>query len=125
MNPTVRLFLALGAFNALVAVAAGAFGAHGLKARVAPELLAVFETGARYHMYHSLGLFAVALMATLKPGGLVAASGWSMLAGILLFSGSLYAMTLSGVRALGMITPVGGFGFLIGWLLLGIAAVRG
>jgi uncharacterized membrane protein YgdD (TMEM256/DUF423 family) len=64
-------------------------------------------------------------MATLKPGGLVAASGWSMLAGILLFSGSLYAMTLSGVRALGMITPVGGFGFLIGWLLLGIAAVRG
>jgi len=119
-----RIWLALGAANAFLAVAAGAFGAHGLKARLTPDLLAIFETGARYHMYHALGLLAVGLLGLHKPGGLVDASGWAMLAGIVIFSGSLYALALSGVRALGAITPIGGVAFLAAWILFALAALR-
>lgn len=119
-----RIWLALGALNALLAVASGAFGAHGLKARVAAELLPIWETGARYHMYHALGLLAVGFLALHKPGTLVNASGWALLAGIVVFSGSLYALTLSGVRALGAITPIGGVSFLVGWALFALAALR-
>jgi uncharacterized membrane protein YgdD (TMEM256/DUF423 family) len=120
-----RLFLALGAISALLSVAAGAFGAHALRARVAPELLAIFETGARYQMYHALGLFAVAWTASRWPSAVVTAAGWLLLAGTVLFSGSLYALVLSGVRALGLVTPVGGVAFLAGWALLAWAALRG
>ncbi|WP_373047074.1 DUF423 domain-containing protein [Vulgatibacter sp.] len=120
-----RIWLALGAVNAFLAVAAGAFGAHGLKARLPADLLAVFQTGAQYHMFHGLGLLAVGLFAMQRPGSLVDASGWTMLAGIVLFSGSLYALALSGVRVLGAITPIGGLAFLAAWLLLAIAALRG
>ena len=119
-----RIWLALGAANAFLAVAAGAFGAHGLKARLTPDLLAVFETGARYHMYHALGLLAVGLFAMHRPSGMITASGWAMLAGIVIFSGSLYALSLSGVRVLGAITPIGGVAFLAGWVLFAIAAQR-
>ncbi len=119
-----RIWLALGAANAFLAVAAGAFGAHGLKARLTPDLLAVFETGARYHMYHALGLLAVGLFALHRPSGMINASGWAMLAGIVIFSGSLYALSLSGVRVLGAITPIGGVAFLAAWLLFAIAALR-
>jgi uncharacterized membrane protein YgdD (TMEM256/DUF423 family) len=120
----VKLWLVLGAANAFLSVAIGAFGAHGLRARVAMEQLAVFETGARYHMYHSLGLLAVGFLAQARPSPLANAAGWAMLAGIVLFSGSLYALVLSGVRALGAITPIGGTAFLAGWVLFALAAWR-
>ncbi len=114
----------LGATNAFICVAAGAFGAHALKARLTPDLLAIFETGARYHMYHALGLVAVGLVAQLKPSAFATGAGWAMQAGIVFFSGSLYALALSGVRQLGAITPIGGVGFLAGWALLALAASR-
>ncbi|HEX5520281.1 MAG TPA: DUF423 domain-containing protein [Longimicrobiaceae bacterium] len=115
----------LGCFFALLAVAAGAFGAHALRARLAPDLLAVFETGARYQMYHALALLAVAWAAARWPGPLVNAAGWLFVVGIVVFSGSLYALTLSGARWLGAITPFGGVAFLVGWLLLALAARQG
>jgi len=120
-----RTFLALGSVSAFVSVAAGAFGAHALRARLAPDLLAVFETGARYQMFHALGLLAVAWAATRFPGGLVAAAGWLLVAGTVLFSGSLYLMSLTGIRWLGAVTPIGGVAFLAGWACLAWAALRG
>ena len=120
----MQLWLILGAASAFLSVAAGAFGAHALRARLAPDLLTIFETGARYHMYHSLGLIAIGLLMQLRPSPLLHGAGWAMLVGILLFSGSLYALALSGVRALGAITPLGGLGFLTGWLLFALAAWR-
>jgi uncharacterized membrane protein YgdD (TMEM256/DUF423 family) len=119
-----RLFFALGSASALVAVGAGAFGAHGLRARLAPDLLAVFETAARYQMYHALALLAVAWAITRWPGAWPARAGWLFLIGTVLFSGSLYALALSGVRWLGAVTPLGGAAFLAGWLCLFLAAVR-
>lgn len=117
-------WMAWGAINAALSVAAGAFGAHGLKARLTPDLLAVFETGARYHMYHALALVAVGLVAHLRGSALVTASAWAFTAGIVLFSGSLYVLALSGVRWLGAITPLGGVAFIAGWVLLAAAALR-
>lgn len=120
----MRLWIVIGAVSAFVSVAAGAFGAHALKARLTPDMLTIFETGNRYQMYHSLGLLAVGLLAASRPSGLLNGAGWAMLVGILLFSGSLYALALSGVRALGAITPLGGVGFLVGWVLFALAAWR-
>jgi uncharacterized membrane protein YgdD (TMEM256/DUF423 family) len=120
-----RLFFGLGAASAFIAVAAGAFGAHALRARLSPELLAVFETGARYQMYHALGLIAVGWAVARWPGSLTHWAGWLFVVGTLLFSGSLYALALSGVRWLGAITPLGGVAFLVGWLCLVVAAGRG
>jgi uncharacterized membrane protein YgdD (TMEM256/DUF423 family) len=120
-----RLFFALGAVSAFVAVGLGAFAAHGLKARLAPDLLASFETGVRYHMYHALALLAVGWAATRWPGTAINASGWLFVAGTVLFSGSLYALSLTGARWLGAITPVGGLAFLAGWLCLAWAAWKG
>ncbi len=121
---TDRLFFLLGSLSALVSVTAGAFGAHALRARLAPDLLAVFETAARYQMYHALALLAVAWAVGRWPGPLVAWAGWLFVVGTLLFSGSLYALALSGVRWLGAITPLGGVCFLAGWLCLALAARR-
>lgn len=120
----VRTFLVLGALSAAISVAAGAFGAHALKARLAPELLAVFETGARYQMFHALGMLAAAWVASRAPSAAAAWAGWLLFAGTLLFSGSLYALTLTGVRALGAITPFGGVAFIAGWVALALAALR-
>ena len=120
-----RTFLALGSLSALVSVAAGAFGAHALKARLAPDLLAAFETGARYQMFHALGLVAVAWAAGRFPGALVGAAGWLLVAGTVLFSGSLYLLALTGTRGLGAVTPLGGLAFLAGWACLAWAALRG
>lgn len=117
-------WIAAGAVNAALSVAAGAFGAHALKARLSADMLAIFETGARYHMYHALALVLVGLFAAARPAANVAPAGWAMLAGIVLFSGSLYALALSGVRVLGAITPLGGVAFLVGWALLAWAAVK-
>lgn len=120
-----RLFLCLGAISAFLAVAAGAFGAHALRARLAPELLAVFETAARYQMYHALGLVAAAWAVARWPGALPQWAGWLFVAGTVLFSGSLYGLALSGARWLGAITPLGGAAFLAGWICLAMAARRG
>jgi uncharacterized membrane protein YgdD (TMEM256/DUF423 family) len=117
-----RLFVMLGAASGFVAVAAGAFGAHALRTRLAPDLLAVFETAARYQMYHALALLAVAWAAARWPGPLPQWAGWLFVVGTVLFSGSLYALALSGVRWLGAITPLGGAAFLAGWLCLALAA---
>jgi uncharacterized membrane protein YgdD (TMEM256/DUF423 family) len=113
-----RVFLGLGAVSAGLAVALGAFAAHGLRARLSPEALQTFETGARYHMYHALALLAVAWVVTRSPGAAVIAAGWLFIAGTLLFSGSLYLLAVTGVRAFGAITPIGGFAFILGWLAL-------
>lgn len=121
----MKLFLMTGSLSALLGVALGAFGAHGLKSRVHPDMLAVWQTGVQYHLVHALGLLLVGLLCHLLPQAtLLRPAGWLLLAGTLLFSGSLYVMVLSGVRALGMITPLGGIAFLMGWLLLALAAWR-
>ena len=115
----MRIFLVLGALNAFLCVALGAFGAHALKERLAPDLLAVYHTAVQYHFYHALGLIAVGLLRNHFPDSkMIAASGWIMLAGIVLFSGSLYVLSLTGVRWLGAITPLGGVAFLAAWALL-------
>ena len=121
----VRTFAALGAASAFLAVALGAFGAHGLKGRMAVELIAVFETGVRYQMYHALALLFVAWAATRWPGTPTIAAGWLFVAGSAVFSGSLYALTLTGTRWFGAVTPIGGLALLGGWLCLAWAAWRG
>ena len=116
-----RTFASLGALSAFIAVGAGAFGAHGLRARLSPEMLAVFETGVRYQMYHALGLFAAAWVASRWPGGMAHAAGWLFVAGTIVFSGSLYLLALTGTRWLGAVTPLGGVAFLAGWIALMLA----
>jgi uncharacterized membrane protein YgdD (TMEM256/DUF423 family) len=106
-------------------VALGAFAAHGLKARLTPDMLAVFETGARYQMYHALALCAAAWGWARWRNCLFGAAGGCFVAGIVLFSGSLYLLALTNIRALGMITPLGGLGFLAGWTCLAMGAFRG
>jgi uncharacterized membrane protein YgdD (TMEM256/DUF423 family) len=120
-----RLFFTLGSLSAFVAVALGAFGAHALKTRLDADLLAVFETGVRYQMTHALALLAVGWAHTRWPGRAVQASGWLFVAGSVLFSGSLVALALTGVRWLGAITPLGGVAWLAAWLCLAWAAWRG
>lgn len=119
-----RLFFAIGAVSAFIGVATGAFGAHGLKGRLGVEMLAIFEVGVRYQMYHALALIAVAWAQTRWPGTLVTASGVLFIIGTLLFSGSLYLLSLSGLRWLGAVTPLGGLAFLAGWICLVWAALK-
>ncbi|HEX5581070.1 MAG TPA: DUF423 domain-containing protein [Gemmatimonadaceae bacterium] len=119
-----RPFLLLGALSAGLAVAAGAFGAHALRARLSVGDLATFETGVRYQMYHALALLAVAWIAHQWPGGLPRAAGWLFVAGTVIFSGSLYTLVLTGQRWLGAVTPIGGVAFLAGWACLAAAALR-
>jgi uncharacterized membrane protein YgdD (TMEM256/DUF423 family) len=121
---TPRAIFALGASFAALAVAAGAFGAHALKSRLAPDLLAVFETGVRYQLVHALGLIATAWAGDRWPGRWTTAAAWLFTAGIALFSGSLYALALTGVRAWGAVTPLGGLAFIAGWVCLSLAALR-
>jgi uncharacterized membrane protein YgdD (TMEM256/DUF423 family) len=113
-----RTFFLIGAVSAFVGVAAGAFGAHGLRDRLSAEMLAVFEVGVRYQMYHAFALVAAAWACARWPGTLASASGWLFVAGTIIFSGSLYLLSLTGQRWLGAITPVGGLAFLAGWLCL-------
>jgi uncharacterized membrane protein YgdD (TMEM256/DUF423 family) len=120
----LRVFLLLAAFAGFTGVALGAFAAHGLRARLSAEHLAVFQTGVHYQLIHALALFGVALLLQRLPSGLLQAAGSLFALGILLFSGSLYLLTLSGIGKLGMITPLGGLAFLAGWLCLGLAAWR-
>jgi uncharacterized membrane protein YgdD (TMEM256/DUF423 family) len=119
-----RLWLLLSALAGFTGVALGAFAAHGLKSRLSPEYLAVFQTGSHYQMIHALALLGVALLALQAPSRLVNLAGGCFALGILLFSGSLYLLTLSGITGLGIITPFGGMAFLGGWLCLGLAGWR-
>ena len=124
MTSAGRVFLIIAAALGFTGVAAGAFGAHGLKKILEPDLLAVFETGVRYQMYHALALGIVACMTSFAgKRKLLHAAGWLFIAGVVVFSGSLYALALSGIRVLGAITPIGGLAFLGGWLVLIFAAI--
>jgi uncharacterized membrane protein YgdD (TMEM256/DUF423 family) len=113
-----RHFLGIGALSACLAVAAGAFGAHALRDLVSADRLVVWETAARYQMYHALGLLVVAYLAAQKSAGPARLTGWLFVAGTVLFCGSLYALTLTGITMLGAITPLGGVAFIAGWLVL-------
>ena len=120
----LRGFLMLAAFFGFTGVALGAFAAHGLKNRLTPVYLAIFHTGVTYQLVHTLALFGVALLATQIQGRLITWAGVSFTVGIVLFSGSLYLLTMTGISKLGIITPFGGLAFLIGWVCLGLAAWR-
>lgn len=118
-----RTLLLVGALAGFIGVAFGAFGAHALRSRLSPDMLAVFETGVRYQMYHAFAVLIVALAATHVDGWMLRAAGWAFTAGIVIFSGSLYALALTGISALGVITPLGGLAFLVGWALLVAVAI--
>jgi uncharacterized membrane protein YgdD (TMEM256/DUF423 family) len=121
----LKIFLVLGSLNAFLSVALGAFGAHALKSRLSTDMLNVYQTGVQYHMIHSIGLILIAVLADkLGSSSMVNVSGWALFIGIVLFSGSLYALSLSGIKVLGAITPLGGVSFLLGWILLAIAAMK-
>jgi uncharacterized membrane protein YgdD (TMEM256/DUF423 family) len=125
VSPTAKLFLILGGINAALVVLLGAFGAHGLKARMTAEMLAVYQTGVHYHLFHALGLLAVGLVVTqISDSAYLRWSGWLMLAGIVLFSGSLYVLSVSGLRWLGIVTPFGGISFIVAWILFVVAIVK-
>lgn len=120
-----RTFAWIGAALALAAVALGAFGAHGLRARISPQDLVTFETAVRYHMYHALAMLAAAWASTRWPGGGTTVAGWAFLAGVVIFSGSLYLLVFTGARWLGAVTPLGGLAFLVGWAGLALRIYRG
>lgn len=118
------VWFATGAALSGLGVLLGAFGAHGLRGRVTPEMVAVFETGVRYHLVHGLALLGVAWATSRWPNAWVASAGWLFVAGIVIFSGSLYVLSVTGVRWLGAITPIGGLCFTVGWLVLAVGAMR-
>tara|TARA_B100001167_G_scaffold103060_1_gene62986 strand:+ start:482 stop:850 length:369 start_codon:yes stop_codon:yes gene_type:complete len=120
-----RIFFGLGSILAGIAVGLGAFGAHGLRGILSPEDLVTFETGVRYQMYHALALLGVAWAVTQWETVLLEWTGWLFVLGILVFSGSLYILVLTGQRWLGAVTPLGGLAFILGWILLASAALRG
>lgn len=124
MTTIPKLFISLGAFNAFIAVAAGAFAAHGLKNSLSESYLATFRTAADYQFYHALGLIVIGILLGNEYKQSTLVSGWIMLTGIILFSGSLYTLALTGAKWLGMITPVGGLCFLIAWLTIAISYLR-
>ncbi|HIC55757.1 MAG TPA: DUF423 domain-containing protein [Acidobacteria bacterium] len=117
-------WFATGSVLCGLGVILGAFGAHGLRARLSPEMLVVFETGVRYHLIHALGLLAVAWAASRWPGSYVSIAGYLFVAGIFIFSGSLYVLAVTGIRWLGAITPIGGVCLIVGWGLLAIGVLR-
>jgi len=122
---SARIFLAAGALLAALGVAMGAFGAHALKASLSAERMAVYQTAVQYHLWHALGLLLIGVLAHQgPPSPLINTSGWLMLAGVVVFSGSLYALTLTGVRWLGMVTPIGGVALIAAWVTLAVAILR-
>lgn len=118
-------FVVVSALAGASGVGLGAFGAHGLRDRTGPELLAIWDTASRYHLVHALAILGAAWAVDRWPGAWAAASGWLFLGGIVVFSGSLYALVVTGQRWLGAITPIGGVSFILGWLALAVAAARG
>lgn len=120
-----RLFIFIGAIVMALSVEIGAFGAHGLEGRISERMLKNYQTGVQYHMIHGIGLLFVGILSLKMLGNqMVHGAGWAFLIGIVLFSGSLYVMALTGITKLGAITPIGGLAFIVGWVLLGIAAMR-
>lgn len=120
-----KWLLALACLMGFISVAAGAFGAHALKQRLTGDMLSVFEVGARYQMYHAFAICLAVWISTLIPGQLPLLAGWLFFSGILIFSGSLYLLALTGFRFLGAFTPIGGLLFLAGWLCLVVALFKG
>lgn len=121
-----KLFLLLGSIAMALAVSLGAFGAHGLKSRLTQEMLDIFETGVQYHFYHAIGLLIIGIVANYMPESpLLKWSGWLMVSGLLIFSGSLYVLSICGLRWLGAITPIGGLCFIASWILLATAIWKG
>lgn len=121
----MKIFLVLGGLNGMLAVALGAFGAHGLKERLSADMLAVYQTGVQYQMYHALALILVAIISDhLVDSAMLSWSGWLFTAGIIIFSGSLYTLSTTGIKSLGAVAPIGGMAFIVAWVLLIIAAVR-
>ncbi|MCM3668824.1 DUF423 domain-containing protein [Mesobacillus maritimus] len=121
----MKLFIIIGAVNAFLAVALGAFGAHGLEGKVEPKYLETWKTGVTYQMFHAVGLLIIGiLLGNIPASSALTWSGWLMTVGIVLFSGSLYVLTLTKISMLGAITPLGGVSFLVAWVLLIIAAVK-
>ena len=122
----MKTFLVIGALAMALGVILGAFGAHGLKNKLTPDLLAVYQTGVEYHLYHALGLILVGVLINQFPqvSGLHT-GGWLLLAGILIFSGSLYVLAITGIRWLGAITPIGGTAFIAGWVWIAWSLARG
>ncbi len=121
----MKTFIMLGAINMVVAIILGAFGSHGLKQIISPDMVQVFQTGVQYHIYHALGLLLVAVLMIPYPhsGGL-RTGGWILMAGIILFSGSLYLLALTGMSVFGPVTPVGGVCFIVGWIWIFWAALK-
>jgi uncharacterized membrane protein YgdD (TMEM256/DUF423 family) len=119
-----RLFFALGALVGALGVAAGAFGAHALEARLAPDRLELFELAARYQMIHALALIAAAWAAQRWPSGMTNAAGWMLFGGVLIFCGTIYALAFGAPRILGAVTPIGGLSLIVGWLLLAVTAIK-
>lgn len=118
-----KIFIILGSINMLLSVALGAFGAHGLRDRLTTDMLAVYQTAVQYHMIHAIGLLIVGVLVNyFSPSAWIHWAGWSLFIGIVIFSGSLYILSTTGIRWLGAITPIGGMAFIIGWLCLCIAA---
>lgn len=125
MSVLAKLFLVLGGVNAALVVVLGAFGAHGLKARISSDMMAVYQTAVFYHAIHALGLIAIGATALWLPGsGYLKVAGWAMFAGIALFSGSLYLLSITGARWLGAITPFGGVSFILAWVLFCVAVLK-
>ena len=124
MNAIDNLFLSIGSISGALAVMLGAFGAHGLKGKLSEKMLANYMTGVEYHFYHTFALLAVGLLAMHFQSRLLSASGWVFIIGIMIFSGSLYVLALTGITKLGAITPIGGLFFIIGWILLAAAVLK-
>ncbi len=124
METPNRVWFLVGSISAAIGVAAGAFGAHGLKNILTPDMLTIYETAVRYQMYHAFGLIATALAGNFQLASKLKVAGWCFIGGTVLFSGSLYALTLTGMRWLGAITPLGGMAFIAGWILLGFSVYK-
>lgn len=121
----MKIFIILGAINAFLSVALGAFGAHGLEGKLEPKYINIWEKAVKYQMFHSTGLFIVGILLGKFPNSsLLNWSGWLMLIGIILFAGSLYVLAVTQVSVLGAITPLGGVSFLAAWALIVVAAVK-
>lgn len=119
-----KTWIEIGAILLTLAVIIGAFGAHGLKSKISPEMLQIYKTGVEYHFYHALGILIIAVIGMHLQSNLIMWSGICMFAGIVLFSGSLYVMAVTGVKWLGAVTPIGGLSFVAGWILLFLAAFK-
>jgi uncharacterized membrane protein YgdD (TMEM256/DUF423 family) len=125
MNANAQQLVSAGAILAFLGVALGAFGAHALKVKLAADMLAVYQTAVQYHLWHALGVVLIGIIAQLLPASKwVPIAGWTMVAGIVIFSGSLYALAITGIRVLGAVTPIGGVALLVAWLLLAYGAIK-